>query len=48
MENIINQKIAYALNRVESRFLCKEDRELWNQRLELLLEWRENVRASTS
>lgn len=40
MENIINQKIAFALRKCESRFLCKEERELWNQRLELLLEWR--------
>jgi len=46
MENIINQKIAYALRQVERRFLCKEDRELWNTRLGLLLEWRDHVRAN--
>ena len=45
MEHIINQKIAYALRRVEDQFLCKEDRELWNERLNALLIWRDQWRA---
>ncbi len=46
MEIIINQKIAYAERQVTLVATSdKVTREIWGERLERLLQWRDNFRA---